>query len=217
MIKPSEHRLTNHNLRALLITAGASSLLLIWFKPETEYGIAVFCCGIAVFFGVAASWGREFGNFNAQLDRVIDGQTVQVLFNRKRLTLNLYGLDCPEKDQSYWHESKNQLANHLRGKDLTFRESEATPEAGRKLKKKEVHVLYANGQDVNLWMLASGHAWHTNEYKTNPEYENATTQAKYQPLGVYASGDEAPWLRRNKKAVERTQQPQQQEDFTWTL
>ena len=85
-----------------------------------------------------------------KVDRVVDGDTI-VLMDKTRV--RLHGIDTPERDQPYGNQATRALDGLIKTK--VFVEEQDTDRYGRL-----VGVLYtAEGLNVNLAMVCSGHAW----------------------------------------------------------
>ena len=85
-----------------------------------------------------------------KVDRVVDGDTI-VLMDKTRV--RLHGIDTPERDQPYGKQATRALDGLIKTK--VFVEEKDTDRYGRL-----VGVLYtAEGLNVNLAMVCSGHAW----------------------------------------------------------
>ena len=46
----------------------------------------------------------SFADFSGQVVSVLDGDTIEVLFNQRPERIRLSGIDCPEKGQAYGSE-----------------------------------------------------------------------------------------------------------------
>ena len=60
------------------------------------------------------------GGFDAQVIGVIDGDTIEVLHDKKPERIRLNGIDCPEKGQAYGHKAKAAVAELVFGKEVGF-------------------------------------------------------------------------------------------------
>lgn len=89
-----------------------------------------------------------------QLQRVIDGDTLVVAgAGRAATTLRLQGIDAPEPCQAWGPQAREALDEHLRGRTLTLRA------LGRDNDGRTLATLFANGDEVNAWLVMEGHAW----------------------------------------------------------
>lgn len=175
----------NNSLRALLITALLTAVILVWFKPETPLGIAIMCAFIAVFFGLIASFSSETGEHACQLIKVVDVDKLQIRFNQKRFTVSLWGI-AAQPEHPHHANAQQALVNWLHGKHLRIKSSQQHND-------REYWQLLANDDDLGLWLLANGHADLTKQYLTNTAYENANTTARFQKRGIHQAVDPKPW------------------------
>jgi endonuclease YncB( thermonuclease family) len=89
-----------------------------------------------------------------QLQRVVDGDTVVVAGGGPAGTaLRLQGIDAPESCQPWGVQAREALDEHLRGRALTLRTQ------GRDSDGRLLATLFADGDEVNAWMVVEGHAW----------------------------------------------------------
>ena len=68
--------------------------------------------------------------FPAQVVGVVDGDTLRVFRDGKRVKVRLYGIDCPEKSQKYGKEAR-QLAHRLAYGRMVFVENHGKDRYGR--------------------------------------------------------------------------------------
>jgi endonuclease YncB( thermonuclease family) len=66
---------------------------------------------IAVRHGLAA-------DFTGEVIRVLDGDTIEVLHEKKPERIRLYGIDCPEKGQAFGQKAKQATSSLLFGKQV---------------------------------------------------------------------------------------------------
>lgn len=127
---------------------------------------------------------------------VIDGDTVRV-FHEKNEKVRLASIDAPEMKQPYGQASKKALSRMIYGKMIEL-ERHDVDQYGR-----TVATLWLNQQDINLEMVAQGHAWVYRRYNRDPMYLVAERQAKGLRKGLWRlppEQREAPWLWRKKEA-----------------
>ena len=121
-----------------------------------------------------------------KVDRVVDGDTI-VLMDKTRV--RLHGIDTPERDQPYGKQATRALDALIKTK--VFVEEKDTDRYGRL-----VGVLYtADGLNVNLEMVCSGHAWWYERYaKFDSDLEDCQESAQGARLGLWANDNAvAPW------------------------
>jgi len=98
--------------------------------------------------------------YAATMLRIIDGDTVDLnvslgfrIFNKDRF--RLIGIDTPERGQPGWAEASVALAGRLPAGTAIIINTERPykDKYGRWLAR-----IFLEGEDINLWMIAQGHA-----------------------------------------------------------
>ena len=111
-------------------------------------------------------------------------------------TCRLYGIDAPEKRQSYGKQATEIL------KDLILGKSVKITLTGDKTYGREVCIIYAGGININRKMVALGYAWAYKRYLKSPytsEYIDAENRARVDRLGLWQDDNPvAPWEYRRK-------------------
>jgi micrococcal nuclease len=85
--------------------------------------------------------------------RVIDGDTLELLVERKPVRIRLDQIDAPEQGQAHGEQARRQLATLCAGVVATFR-AQGQDRYGRTLGQ-----VRCNGREVNEFMVAQGWAW----------------------------------------------------------
>lgn len=129
--------------------------------------------------------------------RVADGDTVSVLDgNNKQHKVRLFGIDTPERDQPHGRAAKTALVNMVDGQAVGVVIVE-TDSYGRL-----VGTLYRDSTNINLAMVADGHAWWYDYYAPHEHpLRLAQDQARTQGLGLWAQPAPMPpwdWRRRHR-------------------
>lgn len=121
-----------------------------------------------------------------KVTKVSDGDTIWVTAaDGKREKVRMDRIDAPESKQEYGAESTRFLAELIAEK--TVRVSYAKRDRyGRVL-----GIVYAttNGVenvDVNLAMVATGHAWHYSHFDKTPAYAEAERTARASRFGLWS-------------------------------
>lgn len=90
---------------------------------------------------------------NAKIIKVVDGDTIEVKTNDKEIIVRLFGIDAPEKDQSYGQMSQKFLNAIVLNKEVVLGMKDED-KYGRILA-----IVYLNDRDINQVMVANGYAW----------------------------------------------------------
>jgi len=132
--------------------------------------------------------------------RIVDAETIQVLLSSGGVTVRLYGIDAPEKDQYMGEEAIYGLSTAVGGKgtDVTLKVMEQKDSQGRL-----VAIVSRDGLSVNEQLVADGYAWVARK-ELKPRVAMALcieeAQARYAKSGLWASPKEfiiPPWEWRN--------------------
>lgn len=114
--------------------------------------------------------------------RVSDGDTFTLLLeNDSRERVRLYGIDAPESEQVFGHESRNFLARMINRKQVTVSYTQRD-KYGRILGNISTDAI----SDVNLEMLKSGMAWHYSYFDNTPSYKESAAKARESKIGLWA-------------------------------
>lgn len=134
--------------------------------------------------------------FEAMVVDVQDGDTLVVLRNKTRMTVELPGIDAPELDQPYGPEAKRFAAKLVKGRVVTIEMSRAGSPiyAGVRFSKKRI---------LAFEMVKAGLAWATTTDKSSM-FGETQVAAKAARLGLWANSEDdepvPPWeWRANKR------------------
>ncbi len=135
---------------------------------------------------------------------VVDGKTVVINVDGRRLTAVMQFIEVPEPDQVLNRIVREHLEKLTLGKHVEFRPTGFAPG-------KAFGHLYVNSADVAIQMLRDGAAWHINPEKSGQKSEESSeyafhqNQARSESRGVWAVKDLKPaWEHRAAKIeVER--------------
>ncbi len=93
------------------------------------------------------------GVFSADVVKVIDGDTLEVRHQGRKLRVRLFGIDAPEWQQEFSHQAKEFARQRVEGQRVELR-LKAWDKYGRLVA--EVHV---GGDSLNEELLREGLAW----------------------------------------------------------
>ena len=120
--------------------------------------------------------------------RVADGDTVSVLdATNTQHKVRLFGIDSPERDQPYGRSSQRALADLVANRRVGVVVA-ATDDYGR-----QVGTLYREDTNINLALVAGGHAWWYRHYAPHELHlAAAEAAAREQGLGLWADPHPVP-------------------------
>lgn len=153
--------------------------------------------------------------FHGRVDRVIDGDTLQVITEDDSIRVRIRGIDAPESDQEFGEEARLALDQLVNGRTVVLK-SDETDAYDRSLASVAV-----SGTDVGLYMLEHGYAWFYEAYGLQiPEdwrkaYAMAESDAREHQIGLWHyEGAVPPWTWRKQK---RDADKANQEEFRESL
>jgi len=135
--------------------------------------------------------------FTAKVIRIMDGDTMEVLYQNQPIKIRLAHIDCPEKrgSQPFGNHAKKALS------DLCF--GQMVSVQGQKYdryKRLIAVVINRNKQVVNQEMIKQGMAWHYKKYSSDPLYAQLEVEARKHKIGLWQDSNAvAPWEWRETK------------------
>jgi endonuclease YncB( thermonuclease family) len=135
--------------------------------------------------------------FTAKVIRILDGDTMEVLYQNQPIKIRLAHIDCPEKrgHQPFGTKAKQALS------DLCF--GQMVSVQGQKYdryKRLIAVVINCKKQVVNQEMIKLGMAWHFKKYSSDPLYAQLEITARKNRVGLWQEADAvAPWEWRGTK------------------
>lgn len=128
---------------------------------------------------------------------VSDGDTIKVLNNGQQVKIRLYGIDTPEKKQSFGMVAKRFTLDMVAGKTVDI-EPIDIDRYGR-----TVGLVRINGVSLNAELVRSGYAWVYDRYCKKAfcaDWKGLETKARAAGIGLWAEpGAQAPWDWRREK------------------
>lgn len=127
--------------------------------------------------------------------RVLDGDTIEVLQDKKSVRIRLANIDAPEKKQAFGRWSTNQLKTLLAGQSVTVSYTQ-TDRYDRIVGR----VFTTNGTEASRFMVQSGAAWVYERYNTDKSLPALQREAQEQKRGLWADPKPVPpWEWRHKQ------------------
>ncbi|WP_033316936.1 thermonuclease family protein [Pontibacter roseus] len=131
-------------------------------------------------------------------DKVVgvkDGDTFELLRNGQTVTVRLFGVDTPEKNQAYGQRAK-QFAS-----DLAFGKSVRLIEHNKDRYGRTVGtIILPDGRNLNQELVREGFAWHYKAYSKDKTLENLEADARRFKRGLWQDPNPvAPWDFRKQK------------------
>jgi micrococcal nuclease len=134
--------------------------------------------------------------FSGRVISILDGDTIEVLHNKRAERIRLSGIDCPEKGQAYGHKAKNAVADLVFGKEVML-QTHGLDKYGRTI----ADVLLQNGKNVNQELVKDGWCWWYRKYApANFVLEKLEKDARDSKNGLWVDPTPVPpWVYRKAK------------------
>ena len=120
--------------------------------------------------------------FEAEVQRVVDGDTVVLQVGDVRYRARLHGIDAPESNQP-WGSEATALLGELLGAGPVRVEVPDIDRYGRLIVR-----VYRNGLFINEELVARGAAWRYPEYDKDGEFRAAEQAARSEGRGLWGAG-----------------------------
>lgn len=149
---------------------------------------------LLLWLSVSTVFGQTF---TAKVIRILDGDTMEVLYKNKPVKIRLAHIDCPEKrsSQPFNTNAKTTLSDLCFGQHVTIY-GENADRYGRII----AVVINNKKQTINQEMIKRGMAWHFKRYSSNVTYANLELEARKNKIGLWRDPNPiAPWEWRKPK------------------
>ena len=126
---------------------------------------------------------------------VTDGDTIGLLIEgNEKVKIRFNGIDTPETSQEYGTKAKQALSKRIHGKQVRVMVS------GKDRYGRSIGTVFLGKENINLWLVANGYAWHYKRYSKDEALANAEVKAKSEKLGLWSMlKPVAPWQYRKEK------------------
>lgn len=140
---------------------------------------------------------------SGKVERVVDGDTLEVLTETERIRIRVRGIDAPETDQPYGSDAAQLLSDLTQGRDVLISFDERMP---KDRYERVLASLAVGSTDVGLYMIENGAAWFYSAYGSQISFEwqeayrIAETDARYLGRGLWhLAGPVPPWSWRKQR------------------
>ena len=129
-------------------------------------------------------------NIKGKVIKIKDGDTIDIFFNGKPLTIRLAHIDCPEKKQPFGNVAKQFTANKCFGQIVTVLNNKKFDRNKRLIGE----IINEKGENVNKELVKAGLAWHYLKYSKEATYSNLEKVARQNKVGLWIDPNPiAPW------------------------
>jgi endonuclease YncB( thermonuclease family) len=118
--------------------------------------------------------------FQAQVIKVTDGDSITVRNGEQNIKVRLAQIDAPERGQPWGTRSREELAGLVAAKTVTI-----TPQGSDRYGRM-IGDIRIDTQDVNAAMVQRGAAWAYRDYLRDPRLIAIEAQAKSARVGLWA-------------------------------
>lgn len=135
--------------------------------------------------------------FTAKVIRILDGDTMEVLYQDQPIKIRLAHIDCPEKrgHQPFVTQAKQALSDLCFGQMVTVQGQKYD-----RYKRLIAVVINDKKQVLNQEMLKLGMAWHFKKYSSDLLYAQLEINARKNKVGLWQDSTAiAPWEWRGTK------------------
>lgn len=121
---------------------------------------------------------------------VKDGDTIEVLFENKPMTIRFAHVDCPEMKK---HQPFGQAAKRFTSK-ICFGQIVTVENNGKFDIYKRLLAVIINdrNENVNKELVKAGFAWHFRKYSTDKSYDDLEFVARQNRKGLWADENPIP-------------------------
>jgi len=136
--------------------------------------------------------------FTAKVIRIMDGDTMEVLYKNTPIKIRLAHIDCPEKrgKQPFGNNAKQALSDLCFGQIVTVQ-----GEKFDRYKRLIAIIVNSKKQIINQEMVRKGMAWHFKKYSADQVYAQLEINARRNKTGLWKDAHPvAPWEWRKPKA-----------------
>jgi endonuclease YncB( thermonuclease family) len=128
--------------------------------------------------------------FNAKVIRIIDGDTLEVMYGELPVMIRLAHIDCPEKrgSQPFGKQAKQTLSDLCFDKEIKIHFSGDKDRNGRYV----CEIFNLDGLNLNKEMVIRGMAWHYKKYSSDSTYAELENQARKNKIGLWKDPNPIP-------------------------
>ena len=134
---------------------------------------------------------KEISNeITGKVIAVKDGDTIEILFDGKPMTIRFAHVDCPEirKGQPFGQAAKKFTS------DLCFGQTVTVINEGKydRYKRLIAVIITEKNENVNKELVKAGLAWHFIKYSSDISYDDLELTARQNKIGLWADDNPTP-------------------------
>ena len=139
----------------------------------------------AALLTISLSSGAQKVEVVSRVVRVIDGDTIDIFANGKKLRIRFEGVDCPETGQSYGSQAKDFTARLLQDRMVTVRLLGAH-------ENRIIARVFVDGRDVSAELVRAGMAWHYAALSKDQVLAGLEKDARARKIGLWSQPNPMP-------------------------
>lgn len=149
---------------------------------------------------VSSTGKQKLQTLSGKVIAVKDGDTIEILYEGKPLTIRFAHIDCPElkKRQPYANAAKQFTSDKCFGQVVMVQHNKKYD----RYKRLTGVVINAKGANVNMELVKAGYAWHYKKYSSDMAYDEVEIIARQNKLGLWADSNPVPpweWRKPNAR------------------
>lgn len=161
--------------------------------------VATLVLALVPAWALAAPAQAESQSWSGRVLVVIDGDSLIVRRQGKRVKVRLAQVDCPEPQQPFGREAKRFTTRAALGKTVVVENAVVDPYYKKRMR---ASVILPDGRDLGLELVKEGLAWNYRRYSTNPLLPDLEKDARRQKLGLWSQPNPTPpwqWRKQRKR------------------
>jgi micrococcal nuclease len=155
---------------------------------------------LILFLFNAITLAADTGTFKGRVTAVLDGDTIEVLKDKRPVRIRLFGIDSPERDQDFGTRARQFTSNKV------FRKTVEVVPVEKDQYRRLVAKVYINGKYLNQMIVAEGFAWWYKRYAPKDvDLKEAENEARSSKKGLWSHPKPIPpwkFRRQNKTLTE---------------
>lgn len=132
--------------------------------------------------------------------KVLDGDTIDILYNNKPERIRFNGIDAPEKGMPHGQKAKQFVLDLAANKIVSVNVTD-TDRYGRSIG----DIILSDGRNLNREVVRAGYAWHYVKYSDDASLGKLEAEARKAKRGLWQDKNPmAPWeWRKMKRAINK--------------
>ena len=150
---------------------------------------------LIILFILLIATSSHAASFTGKVVRVLDGDTIEVLVEKKPIRIRLAEIDCPEKNQPFGQVAKKYVLK-IAAHEIVTVHFKTKDRYGRTIGE----VILPDGDSLNRLLIRDGYAWHYKKYSKDESLAELENQARKDGVGLWQDNNPiAPWQWRRGK------------------